>query len=324
MALEFTELEVISDDYFVANNNEAQDIYFTTSAALDLFQNKKKGLWERPDGGKKIDVPLSYDGAEGGFYSRTSTLSSDDRESINMAHFHWKHAYGNATIYRTDELENAGEFAEVKLVTQRLNTAQKTVTKHLATQLYSSATDTANELTGLLSLTSSSTSVAFGGIAEADLVAADLTTPWAGKLTTTTEALSLKVIRTLASSCKIGDGPGGKPDYGFLTEALFNILSGILQPQQRFTENKEVRAGFLNLVFEGKTFLADDYCPSGTLILINSAHFGFAVHTRGFFVRTSWMDMLGSNIPAKTLKIFWDGNMIVNNRKAHARHTNLS
>jgi hypothetical protein len=291
---------------------------------MDLFMNKKKGLWERFPGGKKIDIPLSYDGAEGGFYARADALSSDDRASVNMAHFHVKHAYGNSTIYRTDELENAGEYAEVKLVTQRLAVAQKTVTKHLATQFYSSATDDAKEVNGLLAMIGTSTSVNYGGLAEDDLVAADGTKPWASKLTTTTEGLSLKVLRTLASSCKIGDGPGGKPDYGFLTESLFNILSGILQPQQRFAESKEVRAGFLNLVFEGKTFLADDYCPSGTCVLINSAHFGYAIHSSGFFVRTPWADLTGSGIAGKTLKIYWDGNMICNNRKAHARHTNLS
>ena len=35
-----------------------------------------------------------------------------DRNIDWGAYFLWKHAYGNATIYRTDELKNAGEYAD--------------------------------------------------------------------------------------------------------------------------------------------------------------------------------------------------------------------
>ncbi len=98
MALTYTEIESITNDYFMADKKKAVDIYFKTSFFLDYFMNKKKGLWERPDGGQKIRVPLSYDEAEGGSYTRTSTLSSDDREAINAAYFLWKHYYGCQAI----------------------------------------------------------------------------------------------------------------------------------------------------------------------------------------------------------------------------------
>ncbi len=94
MALTFTELEAITNDYFIADGRKAVDIYFQSSFFVDRFMNKKKGIWERPPGGKRIRIPLMYDESEGGFYSRNSTLSSDDREIINAAYFSWKHAYG--------------------------------------------------------------------------------------------------------------------------------------------------------------------------------------------------------------------------------------
>lgn len=284
---------------------------------------KKKGLWERPNGGHRIRVPLSYDGAEGGFYSRSDALSSDDRESIQAAYFLWKHCYGNATIYRTDELENSGEYAEVQLVKQRLETAQKTVTKQLAESLYGAGGDASKLLTGLLSLTSETSTTAYGNIAEDDLVAADGTKPWEGKTTTTTEKLTLPVIRTAASAAKINEGAGGKPDIGVMTEALFNKVNGILQVQQRFKEDSETaKAGFLHLVFEGKIIAADDFCSSGYMFLMNSNHIGFAIHKSGYFAREQWRALTG---PAgKTMKIFWDGNLVCNNRKAHIAHSNLS
>ena len=75
---------------------------------LNYLLKQQKGIWERPDGGMKIRIPLEYDGQVAGFYSKGDTVSSDDRENVNAAYFDWKHAYGNATVYRIDSLKNAG------------------------------------------------------------------------------------------------------------------------------------------------------------------------------------------------------------------------
>ena len=236
-------------------------------------------------------------------------------------------AYGNATIYRSDEQECAGEYAEVQLVQSHLASAQKTCRKIIAQNIYANNLDTATEITGLTACCFGADTVAYGGLESEDLVATDGTQPWDAKNTTTTEGISLAVIRTLRSSAKISDGAGGKPDVGVTTEALFNIVSGILQTQQRFTEDKDtVKAGFTNLVFEGMTIAADDYCTSGYLFIINSKHYGWAIHKDGFFQRTPWGDLTNApgGVAGKTMKIFWDGNQVVNNRKAHAGHSNLS
>jgi hypothetical protein len=325
MALTFAELEAITNDYFMADGKKAIDIYFNDCFLIDFLMNKKKGIWKRYPGGKRIRVPLAYDGQESGFYSRGEALSSDDREMLNAAYFYQKHAFGNATIYRPDELENAGEYAEVEAVTQKIEGAQKSIRKDLATDLYAANSDTAKGLTGLGSCCFGSSSTPYGGIAEDDLVAADLTKPWKAVNTTTNEAISLAVIRTLRSKAKIGNGANGKPDVGVMPENLFNIISGILQVQQRFTEDKDTtKAGFTNLVFEGMLLAADDYCTSGYHYQLNSKHIGFAIHTGGYFVREPWAN-LSSNGPAgKTMKIYWDGNLVVSNRKAHAGHSNLS
>jgi len=324
MALTFTEMEAITSDYFMADNRKAVDIYFNDSFFMDLFMNNKKGLWERPNGGKKIRIPLSYDGQEGGFYSKQTTLSSDDKESINAAFFQWKHVYGNATVHRLDELENAGAYAEVQLVQSKIEGAQKTARKKIAQQLYSASGDGALELTGLASMCFGAAATAYGGIAENDLVATDGTKPWKACNTTTAATIALSVIRSLRSGAKISDGPGGKPDVGLTTEALFNIVSGILQVQQRFTKDTSVKAGFTHLVFEEMLIAADDYCPTGLLYVLNSNYVGFAIHEQGYFSRTPWGDLLPSGTPAKTLKIFWDGNLICSNRKAHKGQSGLT
>ncbi len=325
MALTFTELEAITRDYFLADGKAAVDIYFNDSFLMDYLMNKQKGLWKRPSGGKRIRQGLMYDGQNSGSFDRTSTLSSDDRESINAAFFYWKHYYSNASVYLLDELENADEYAEVELVAGRIEGAQQSIRKDIATDIYSASTDTATGLTGLRSLTSETTSVAYGGIAEDDLVASDGTKPWEGKTESTAAAITLNVVRTRRSDAKVSSGQGGRPNIATTTETLFNSLAAQLQVQQRFKEDSSTaKAGFTHLEFEGTIIAADDSCPSGYMFCLNSRFVGLAVHKKGYFVRDPWANLIVTGKPAKSMKIFWHGNVICSNRKAHKAQSGLT
>lgn len=325
MALPFdNELEAITDDYFLMDNGEAVDIYFDTSFLLNYFIKQQAGIWERPDGGNDIRVPLEYDGQEAEFYGRGDTVSSDDRESVNAAVFDWKHAYGNATIYRVDELKNSGVYARVQMVGQRLGGAQKSITKLLAGSLYDLPGGSSKRLTGLRACCHETTTLAYGGIQEAELVAADGTMPWEGKMVSTTTVLTLGAIRTGASAAKIRDGKGGKPDLVVTTETNWNTIADILQVQQRFVNSeKTAKAGFTGLHFEGKDIFPDDYCPASHMFEINSKHYGFVVHANGNFVRTRWA-IIPDSPQDKTLKILFDGNAVCNNRKGHLGYADIS
>jgi hypothetical protein len=323
MSLALSEIESITNDYFLAGDGRAVDIYFRNSFLLDLLMNRQAGIFERPGGGEKIRVPLNYSDAEGGFFTRSDSLSSDDRIAINAAFFHWKHAYGNATVYLTDEVEAAGDYAAVQFVTQKIETAQRTCANWLASTIYSAAGDEAPTLTGLRALTSEDADAPYGGLAENDLVAADGTLPWEGKTDSSAAEISLEVLQALRSTAKISDGRDGKPNVAVTTETLYNKISRLLQAQQRYvTDDGVVSAGFTHLVYEGMVLAADDYCPSGHCFALNTRHLGFAIHQNGFFARQPWVDLAG---PAgRSMKILWHGNLVCSNRKAHACHSNLS
>jgi hypothetical protein len=324
MALTFEELESVTNDYFMVDGGKAVDIYFNTSFLLNYLLKQNKGLWERPNGGEKIRIPLEYDGQEAEFYSRGDTVNSDDRESVNAAFFQWKHAYSNATVYRIDLLKNAGAYAEVQLIQQRVGGAQKSLTKLLAGSIYDLPSGNSKRLTGLRACCHETAGLAYGGIEEEDLVSADGTKPWEGKMLATTTVLTLNAIRTGCSNAKTRDGAGGKPDLVTTTETNFNTIVDILQVQQRFTEGKEtVKAGFTGVYFEGKEIFPDDYCPSFHMFLTNSKHLGFAVHQEGNMMRTPWR-LIPDSPEDKTLKIYFDGNMVVNNRKSQIGYSDIS
>jgi hypothetical protein len=324
MALTYEELESITNDYFMADGGKAEDIYFYTSFLLNYLMKQQRGIWERPDGGMKIRVPLEYDGQEAEFYVKGDTISSDDRESVNAAFFEWKHAYGNATVYRIDGLKNAGRYAEVQLVAQRVGGAQKSLTKLLAGSIYDLPGGNSARLTGLRATCHETSTFAYGDIAEDDLVAQDGTKPWEGKMDSSTDTMTLNVIRDGASDAKTRDGAGGKPDLVVTTETNWNIIADILQVQQRFTDGKETaKAGFTGLHFEGKDVFPDDFCPDNHMFEINSNHIGFAIHQDGYFMRSKWK-VIPDSPEDRTMKLYWDGNLVCNNRKAHKGFSALS
>ena len=47
MPLTFTELQSITNDYFIINNRKAVDIYFQDSFLMYKFMDKKAGIMER-------------------------------------------------------------------------------------------------------------------------------------------------------------------------------------------------------------------------------------------------------------------------------------
>lgn len=113
-----------------------------------------------------------------------------------------------------------------------------------------------------------------------------------------------------------------------MNETPFNVVKGILQAQQRFTQSSKVSAGFVNLEFEGAILVADDFVPGAAdaweMFALNSKFVGFAIHKNGYFVRTPWVDLLANVIAGKSLKIFWDDDIVCSNRKAHKRHSALT
>ena len=330
-----SQMDAITDDYFWIEDGKAADNYFQTSFLLEHLLKKKKGVFLSPSGGREIRVPFRYDGNETGFYSRGDTVSSDQRTAITAVFFPWAHVFGNGTVLRIDENENSGQEGRVKIVTEELMGAQLSTADTLADSLYDSGEGYSSaRLTGLRNLVGASNATGtaasdqdqhYGNLSQNDVVANDGTEPWAGKLDYTSEALTLDIIRDTKSLAEYGAGKQEEPDLIATTKTLYNKTKSILQIQQMFTTegSKPVKAGFTGLHFEGSDIFPDKKCPSGWMFCLNTNHIGFAVHTKGNFVRTPWSFIEGT-AQDKTMKILWDGNMVSNNRRAHSGHSRLS
>ncbi len=326
MALLFaSEMEAITNDYFVLDGGKAFDVFYKTSWWMNRMIKQRKGYFQLYEGGKKIRVLLDYDESEGGFYTRGASISSDHKETIQAVEFEPKHLYGNGTVLRVDLMEAGGEYGQIDLVKHQIKKAQQKATSLIAETIYDEYGTSSERLTGFGACCDETTTRTYGGITEDDLVSKkDGSKPWEGKRNTTAEQITTTVLRTLVADTHQSTDPDKEADMVGTTVTLFNSLVSQLELQQRYRSDDETaKAGFKNLMIDSFMVFKDDYCPSGWAAAITSKAYGFAVHKDGFFERTKW-EKIPNTAEDKAMKIYFDGNSVCTNRRVHKIHTGLT
>lgn len=313
MALALNEIQSLTTDFWYPR---AYDNYFKSNVLIyRLLKNGKK-----VSGGEKIRVPIWYGDPKGGAFGYNTTFNTSHYEAHTAARFDWALYYEPCTYGIKDKIENAGPQAEVDLINSKLDMMQKAIRDSMADGIYSDGTgggDT-KPLTGLLAMINSTSSTSYGTIAEDDLA------EWApGAVTTTSESLTLTVMRALKRACKVGDAPEDRPTIYITTDALRDAYEGLLQPQQRFNDSKLAAAGFENLTFDGgRPVVGDTKCPSGYMFALNENYLDMQSHQDFFFKHTEWMRP--TDEWKYTMQVVWTGNLVCKRRSAHGYHSNLS
>jgi hypothetical protein len=108
--------------------------------------------------------------------------------------------------------------------------------------------------------------------------------------------------------CTVG---GDSPTVLPTTQDIYDIILGLLQPQQRFQEADTANAGFQNVLIHGKPVIVDNHCPSSHLFLLNEEYINFTVHTRENFRFEPFQKPINQNV--SSAKIYWAGALCGNN-----------
>jgi hypothetical protein len=312
MALTLTELQAITDYYVEKTPN---DIYFKSNILLYKLLGGEKGTHTIP-GGKKIQVILEYSGGNSDAYGSSTKLPLNKTEVFNAAFFRWAAYYAGVTIDLDDQRQNSGDLAIVNLVEGKLKNAQKSIRSTMGTDIYAAAADT-NHFTGLGDLFLTTTSTAYGEIAEDDMAV------WKAVKNTTVEAISFKVMQALRRSASIDDNMEGKPNLYITTELLKDGFERTLQTQARYSDVRLVNAGFDNILFGGAPMVTDNKQTAGYVDALNLNYLDILTHQDYNFTKPVWASPIDQP-DIKVAFIRWSGNLVCRNRKAHARHTALT
>lgn len=312
MALTETELNAVSDVYWQSGG--AVDQFFKGNVLM--YRMLKKG--NKYPGGKKIKQILEYGEPHGGSFNSVSTFDTNKYEEFTAAFFKAAYYYEPITYDIDDEVENAGDAQKVDLITSKLKGAQKKIRSKMADDLYASTSygSTGRKILGLPAMISTATT-SYGEISSTDLP------EWtAGAVTTTTESLTLSKLRTLNTSCVVGDDPGDEPTINVTTRTLMDVVKSQTLPHLKLENSDLADFGFKNVIFEGKPVVADYKCTSGVLWALNENYMDFKSHSGFFFKREPWMRP--TNAYKFTTQIIWVGQLVCKRRNAHGYHSNLS
>ena len=310
MALTLNEIQSTTQDFWYPR---AYDNYFTSN--ILMYRLLKNG--NTASGGEKIRVPIWYGSPVGGAFGENSTFDTTRRDQHNASRYDWAYYYEPVTYGLKDKVQNAGTAQEIDIVMSKLDMAQSAIRDTMAADLYLALSQGATKpITGLQAMINSTSATTYGGIAEDDL------SEWApGAVTTTTEALTLPVMRTMKRNGKVGS-QGENPSLYITTDALRDAYEALLQPQQRFSDAGLASAGFSNLLFDQKPVVGDGKCPSGFMFALNEKYMDFQSHGDFKFHAEPWMRP--TNQYLFTMQLIWVGNLVCKRRSAHVSHSNLS
>jgi len=321
MALTLSQIQATTNDYW---ENQTTDIFFRESILLyRLMGSGKMDLnmitgSDLVDGGQKIREFLEYGRSNVSTYGNRSTIDASKRDIINAARFDWSGYVASNTIDLTDRRENSGKAAMVNLVYAKMENIRKSVRDYMGAGIYvarSSSPDSYG-FDGLPDLFNTTTSVAYGSIAEDDM------SDWKANVDTDSEAISYEVLQKLFRAATVGQSSDGKPNQIVTTQTLLDAYKASLQVQQRFVGQsiKMAEAGFQNVLHDGVPMVYDTNQSSGVIDCLNLKYLRIRTHPDFNFTKPVWES---SHLEPDTLtaNCRFSGALTCSNRKAQSRGT---
>ncbi len=228
-----------------------------------------------------------------------------------------------------DDLLNSGSAQIVDIVLAKLKNAEKTIRDEMASGIYAAQADgiTADSKSkpflGLKDLFNQSDSFSYGEILPTDLQREDGTDMWRTGYISDAQTMSFKFMQELRRAASTDVTREGKPDLYLTTEILQDAYERTQQVQVRYSDKNLLDAGFDNVLFKGAPVVADNKQTAGYIDAFNTKYLKIKTHSKRNFTKPVWQSPLRQP-DTRTANIRWVGQLICNNRAAHARAINVS
>lgn len=297
MALTYSQLASITHELIVP---KAVDNVFNSNPLL--FRFKERGI--KYDSGRDIVQPLVYDDINAvQAYEGSEVLSTEINDNITAAMFNWRQYSAFFGVTGREEMINGGKQGIVNLLKTKQKVAELSLLNQLGTDLQASNSG-GKSLDGLgLTLSTSST---YGGIAVADMAA------WVAKQQTLTAgAMALIDLQKLQGKATIG---ADHPTVFVTRQSVYDKIWSLIQPDQRFVDEKMANAGFGGIKFNGLPIVVDSHVPGtdgGNLDnyveALNEAYIGLAIHSDVNFKTIPIPQVKDQDV--KMVRILFAGNL---------------
>lgn len=281
-----------------------------------LFNNQRK-IYE--DGGESIIVSLMY--------GKNSTVKSYDgyeeidvtpQEGITAAKYPWKQLAGSVSISRKEERQNSGKQRIINLLESKVSQLEITYKDVLDQQMFGDGTgNNSKDFFGLDLLVEDGTTGGFGTVGGIDSsVATWWQNQWQGAVGNNTFYLA-----AMRAQYNLASRGNEHPDIGITTRTVHENYENLLVQNAKYEmntpDNKVGNSGFELLKFKGLVLGFDEYCPAGTMFLLNSKYLAVTIDKETDFITTPFVRP--ENQDAKTSQVLVMGNFVCSNRARQAR-----
>jgi len=305
--------------------------YLDSGALLDAVHNRSPlWKWAREKkrlrvltGGERVSVPVMYE--DSGNYTRYSGLELIDvtgYEGTTRAFFPWVQAASAVVMSGLDQRSNRGETQVRDIAKDKVMQAESNLSDNLATDGYSDGTaQGSRQIAGLAAMVATTTtSGTYASINTAS------NTKWRNNAIASVgnaAANLLPQLRVLYNDCTEVAGIKGKPDGIFTTQGSAEALESLIQPAIRYTGESK---GELSIepYFRGAPIMWEAKCQSGTLYLLNSAHFFHFVHKDANLSMNPEGFQRPINQDALVAQILYQGNFGTDLRSSLGKLTGIS
>lgn len=306
MALTNSDIDSITRRYF---HPKMVDNIFASNAGL---QRAKKKWYSSLDGGTKLVLPLAYATNSSAQRYAGGTLNVASNSKKTSAEFEWKRYQAPIVIDGLDELKNSGDRAVISHVRSEVQLAEKSLANILGTDMFSDGTSASVDgVIGFKAMIKASGT--YGIIARAS------NSWWNAQVDSTTTTLSLAKMQALFGDCTVDND---KPSVIFTTQDSYDDMYGLIQPQQRFGDEETIKAGFLNILWNGVPVIVDSHVDAGYLYMVNEKYVGMKYHKDRNFSLTTFQKPV--NEDASYSHVYWAGMMYGNNCRMQGAFTALT
>ena len=304
MPLDFDQINAVTKRFFVP---ELADNVFV--ATPELRRSKEKCL-KKVDGGTKIIQPLEYASGVFEWFSGAQTLSTADSDVLTAASYDWRQCTAPVSISRLDELKNMGAAQVVDFVQAKMKNAKKTMSQNMSVAIFNAGTDPLAPV-GLRAIVDTASTI--GGIAQGTY------SWWQAKVDSSTTTTSLAALENNYLLCSEDTE---KPTVGYTTKAIFGRIWGLMQPQQRFADEKSADAGWDSLLLNGTPMLVASNCPASHFFWVNENYFHLYVHPEENMRFEEFQVPLNQMV--KSGRIVWAGALGSSNNRYHGKLSALT
>jgi hypothetical protein len=305
------ELNALTNTYVLG---QPKDILFKSNVLLYKLMSGKRTV----PGGKQIDCPLEHGAAHTGVYGNSTRIPTTKTETHNKAYFDWGGYFGAQTVDLTDRVQNNGDAALVNLVQAKFSNMQKSLKQKMGTGIYLlDLVEGVLGFQGLAALFNTTTSVAYGGIKEADVAL------WKANLITDATTANFAGFQAIRLPAVVDTTNEGMPDLYMTTQGIKDSFTNSLQTNVRYQDTKMADAGFANILFEGAPIVADLNQTAKYVDALNTRNLEFVSHSDFNFTTPKWeADRTQPDI--WTANIRWIGQLCNKHRKSHCRANNVT